>query len=253
MGREVKLHYPPQRIISLVPSQTELLYDLGLNEEVVGITKFCEHPENWYNSKPKVGGTKNIDFSRIESLLPDLIIGNKEENDKSAIEILQQKYPVWMSDVVTLDDALWMIKAVGEIVGRNERSVAIANQISANFRSVKNQNARVLYLIWKNPWMGAGSNTFIDTMLKTMGLTNVLDGVQRYPELTLEQIQHLNPDQLFFSSEPFPFQEKHMDELRALLPNAKFTLVDGQYFSWYGSRLLSSPAYFNALSLKGRD
>ncbi|MCB0491157.1 MAG: ABC transporter substrate-binding protein [Cyclobacteriaceae bacterium] len=246
LGNEVKFNYPPQRIISLVPSQTELLYDLELEERVVGITKFCERPSRWHQTKTKVGGTKKLQLKTIEALEPDLIIGNKEENEKESIEILQLKYPVWMSDIVTLDDALWMINGVGELTGSLEKSRAINNKITQAFAKVKKHKASVLYLIWRNPWMGAGKGTFIDAMLDQMGLTNVLT-TSRYPELSAEQIQVLNPDHVFFSSEPYPFQENHIFELKDIIPHSKLTLVDGQFFSWYGSRLIGAPGYFNTL------
>jgi ABC-type Fe3+-hydroxamate transport system substrate-binding protein len=246
LGNEIKFNYPPQRIISLVPSQTELLCDLGLEEKVVGITKFCERPSSWHHTKTKVGGTKKLQFKTIDSLDPDLIIGNKEENEKNNIEILQRKYPVWMSDIATLEEALRMIIGVGELTGSIEKSRAINNQIIQAFSGVKKQKARVLYLIWRNPWMGAGKNTFIDAMLDQMGLTNVIT-TSRYPELSVEQIQLLNPDHVFLSSEPYPFQEKHFFELKDIIPHSKLTLVDGQFFSWYGSRLSKAPDYFNSL------
>lgn len=246
LGNEVKFNYPPQRIISLVPSQTELLYDLELEERVVGITKFCECPSSWHQTKTRIGGTKKLQLKTIEALEPDLIIGNKEENEKESIEILQLKYPVWMSDIVTLDDALWMINGVGELTGSLEKSRAINNKITQAFAKAKKHKASVLYLIWRNPWMGAGKGTFIDAMLDQMGLTNVLT-TSRYPELSAEQIQVLNPDHVFFSSEPYPFQENHIFELKDIIPHSKLTLVDGQFFSWYGSRLIGAPGYFNTL------
>ncbi|MEQ8424636.1 MAG: helical backbone metal receptor [Cyclobacteriaceae bacterium] len=247
MGRKVKFNFPPTRIVSLVPSQTELLYDLGFNEQVVGITKFCEHPSSWRELKVKVGGTKKLKLEVIDSLDPDLIIGNKEENNKESIEALQQKYPVWMSDIVTLDDAFWMINEIGEITGKGAKGKAISNQITASFSNLKKRKAKVLYLIWRRPWMGAGSNTFINSMLEQMGLTNVLSNIPRYPELSVEQIESLEPDHVFLSSEPYPFQKKHIRELKGILPDTCFTLVDGQYFSWYGSRLVGAPVYFNSL------
>jgi ABC-type Fe3+-hydroxamate transport system substrate-binding protein len=250
MGNEVKISYPPKRIISLVPSQTELLYDLGLDNEVVGITKFCEHPARWHSTKIKVGGTKKLNVEVIDSIQPDLIIGNKEENDKESIEILQQKYAVWMSDIVTLNDALWMINAVGDLTNTVDKSKNIAAQTISSFTQIRQREARVLYLIWRNPWMGAGSGTFIHSMLEQMGQTNVLENLTRYPELTTTQIQALSPDHVFLSSEPYPFDEKHLEELKRILPSAQVTLVDGQYFSWYGSRLMKAPRYFNTLGIK---
>jgi len=243
---EVQFSYPPQRIISLVPSQTELLYDLGLGDRVVGITKFCERPASWYKKKTKVGGTKKLNLDVIDSLHPDLIIGNKEENDKESIEFLQKRYSVWMSDIVTLEDALGMINGIGDLTNSIEKSEAIKSQIVRAFSKLKKHKGSVLYLIWRNPWMGAGKDTFIDTMLDQMGLTNVLSST-RYPELSEVQIKELNPDHIFLSSEPYPFKKKHFSELQDIFPHSRLTLVDGQFFSWYGSRLIGAPAYLNSL------
>ncbi|MEQ8362719.1 MAG: helical backbone metal receptor [Cyclobacteriaceae bacterium] len=247
MGNEVKFDYPPKRIVSLVPSQTELLYDLGLWDRVVGITKFCELPLSWHKTKTKVGGTKRLRIDSIDALRPDLIIGNKEENDKESIETLQRKYPVWMSDIVTLQEALWMINSIAELTDTITQGKIITKKIGSAFAQIKKREASVLYLIWRGPWMGAGANTFINTMLEHMGLTNVLANNKRYPVLTKTQIQDLDPDYVFLSSEPYPFQEKHFSELQDILPHSKLTLVDGQFFSWYGSRLLQAPDYFNSL------
>ncbi len=239
-----------KRIISLVPSQTELLWDLGLHEELVGITKFCIHPNEMYTSKTRVGGTKTLDIEKIRLLKPDLIIGNKEENEKEQILALQKEFNVWMSDIYTLNDAYKMILDIGEIVNKKGESEQLVNSIKSSFESIKNYNKTVLYLIWKDPFMAAGKATFIGDMLGQINLMNVLyDSELRYPELTIEQIQQLNPEVVFLSTEPFPFKDKHINELHALLPNAKIKLVDGELFSWYGSRLLKSAEYFNNLEI----
>jgi ABC-type Fe3+-hydroxamate transport system substrate-binding protein len=226
MGNQVLLTRPPQRIISLVPSQTELLFDLGLDETVLGITKFCIHPSDWLSHKVVVGGTKKFRFDIIDKLDPDLIIGNKEENYQEGIEALREKYPVWMSDIHTLETALSMIESIGQLVGKQEQAIEI-----------------------KKPWMAVGSNTFVHSLLTILGLRNTLEFKTRYPELTEEEIRELNADCIFLSSEPFPFDESHVDEIRRISPMSKILLVDGEMFSWYGSRLLQSPDYFNTLSL----
>jgi ABC-type Fe3+-hydroxamate transport system substrate-binding protein len=246
-GASVEVNFPPQRIISLVPSQTELLHALGLESEVVGITKFCELPESWYRSKPKVGGTKTLNMNSIDQLRPDLILGNKEENEKQGIEALRKKYPVWLSDVSTLEDALQMIRAIGVLTMKEKESAVLIEEISQRFRRVRIRSGTVLYLIWKKPWMGAGADTFIHAMLEAMGLTNVLRDVSRYPQLTLDEIQQLDPEIILLSSEPYPFNEHHVGELKNALPHASVALVDGRYFSWYGSRLVHAPDYFNSI------
>lgn len=248
LGNLIQVPFPPQRIVSLVPSQTELLADLGLNDQVVGITKFCVHPKSWKKSKTIVGGTKKFDFDKIHSLKPDLIIGNKEENYQEGIEELRKHYPVWMSDIVTLEDALSMIHKVGVLTDCTERASVVVNDINNSFSSIQKLPAfKTLYLIWKNPWMGAAPGTFIDEMLKICGLENCLDNKTRYPELTADEIRELNPELILLSSEPYPFREKHLGELQKLCPNARVLLVDGEMFSWYGSRLIKFPAYAEQL------
>lgn len=246
MGNEVNFYFPPQRIVSLVPSQTELLFDLGLDDRVVGITKFCEHPPIWQQTKTKVGGTKKLRLSEIDQLRPDLIIGNKEENDRDSINELQRKYPVWLSYIVTFDDALAMITAVGEMVGKSEEAKTMADAIEIKFQGLKKKSGSVLYLIWRSPWMAAGTSTFINSIICLLGFTNVVTK-QRYPEITIEEMKSMNPDYIFLSSEPFPFNKEHIAELKKHLPGTKIMLVDGQFFSWYGSRLLRAPDYFNQL------
>jgi ABC-type Fe3+-hydroxamate transport system substrate-binding protein len=241
----------PQRIVSLVPSQTELLFDLGLEEETVGITKFCVHPESWFRSKTRVGGTKSINIDKIKALKPDLILANKEENVKDQIEALTEIAPVWVSDIRTLEDGLEMIRTVGKLTDRFEKADIIAKLIQHRFehlqQSIPQQKQSTLYLIWRNPWMSIGQDTFIHHIMQTAGLNNVCGDQTRYPELTDEQIIKLNPSLILLSSEPYPFKEKHIAELQSLLPQAKILLVDGELFSWYGSRLLHTPPYLEKL------
>ena len=240
----------PKRIISLVPSQSELLWDLGLREELIGITKFCIHPPELFNSVTRIGGTKSIKIDKIRALKPDLIIGNKEENEYSQIMEIQKEFPVWMSDIYNLNDSLTMIKSVGEIINRVEEAIQLAHTIQHSFDDLKTISKRVLYLIWE-PYMAAGKATFISDMLQKMGLENVLqDNNGRYPSLNMEEIKLLNPEFIFLSSEPYPFKEQHIQEFKSQLPNSIILLVDGELFSWYGSRLLKSVAYFNELNLK---
>jgi ABC-type Fe3+-hydroxamate transport system substrate-binding protein len=249
LGRQVEFDFPPQRIISLVPSQTELLSDLGLADRVVGITKFCVHPKEWYVSKTKVGGTKKFQFDRIDSIQPDLIIGNKEENYEQGIHQLASKYPVWMSDITCWESAMEMIKAVGSLVDESVKAELLLNEIDDRFKEVRPFAGRkVLYFIWRNPWMAAGKNTFIDAMLTKIGLVNCIHA-ERYPELSFEEVRRLSPDVILLSSEPFPFQPKNREELQQILPHTKIILVDGEMFSWYGSRLLKAADYFSSLRL----
>ncbi|MFM1876679.1 MAG: hypothetical protein RL266_2416 [Bacteroidota bacterium] len=246
LGRKVKTTWPLQRIVSLVPSQTELLFELGLEQRVVGITKFCVHPNEWFKNKTRVGGTKHIHFHTIRELDPDLIIANKEENNQEDIEALEKDFPVWVSDVNDLDSALEMIRSIAQITDSDASQ--LISEIDSGFDELKplNSSKRVLYLIWKNPYMAAGSDTFITDMLQRCGFENVVSD-SRYPQLTDQQIVDLNPEVILLSSEPFPFKEKHINELQELLPNATILLVDGEMFSWYGSRLKFAHSYFQSL------
>jgi len=247
LNTTILLESTPKRIVSLVPSQTEFLYDIGLDEEVVGITKFCIHPSHWLKSKTLIGGTKNVDLEKVKALQPDLIIGNKEENTKEDIETLRAIAPVWMSDIFTLEDALSMMRSIGDMVGKSEESLGITSEIQRKFKEFKPQNSEktILYLIWRKPYIGVASETFIDDMLQRCGYSNVLKSFNRYPTLELEE--NLNPDIVLLSSEPYPFKEKHVLELKETFPKAEIKLVDGEMFSWYGSRLKNSVLYFKEM------
>jgi ABC-type Fe3+-hydroxamate transport system substrate-binding protein len=252
IGRTIELPRIPSRIISLVPSQTELLFSLGLDEQVVGITKFCIHPASWFRSKPRIGGTKAIDSARIDALQPDLIIANKEENDRQQVEALAARYPVWVSDVKTLSDALTMIRSVGALTGKEAEARDLANEIDARFSILPAppKTSPAAYLIWYRPWMAAGSDTFIHQMLRYCGLDNVFGDQGRYPQIDTSDLKALTsiPDlTILLSSEPYPFRQRHIEEIKQTLPHAKALLVDGELFSWYGSRLLDAPAYFRQL------
>lgn len=249
LGRLIEFNFPPQRIISLVPSQTELLLDLGLDERVVGVTKFCVHPKDRVRAKAKIGGTKKFQFDIIDSLQPDLILGNKEENYEDGIKRLAADYPVWMSDVAGWESAMEMILSIGDLVDERRSAARLVREIRQGFEKVKLfAPARTLYLIWRNPWMAAGKNTFIDTVLSKIGLVNCLHH-ERYPELSWGEIKDLSPEIILLPSEPFPFQHDHVTELQYLLPPARIILVDGEMFSWYGSRLLKAPHYFLSIGL----
>lgn len=250
LHRTIEIPFHPQCIISLVPSQTELLYHLGLGDRVVGITKFCIHPDEWFRSKPRVGGTKDVDIERIRMLKPDLIIGNKEENERANIEALEQEFPVWMSDVRNLDGALEMIRLVGQLVGHEPEARQLNHLIGTAFETLRplDPPLSVAYVIWREPLMVAGRNTFIDDMLRRCGLENAFgDRGDRYVELSPSELAAADPDMILLSSEPYPFQEKHILEFNMICPGAPVRLVDGEFFSWYGSRLAQAPAYFGTV------
>lgn len=249
LQRKVYVDEFPKRIVSLVPSITELLADLNLNAEVVGITKFCVHPENWFNIKTRIGGTKNVNINKIISLQPDLIIANKEENVKDQTELLEKIVPVFITDVNDFNAALQMIEQIGAITNKAEAATLIIQKIKNEFELLKmpKKKLRVCYLIWKDPYMTIGGDTFIHSMLLKCGFENIFSERKRYPEITVEEIKNENFDVLLLSSEPYPFRQKHYYELQSHLPDKKILLVDGEMFSWYGSRLILTTEYFKKL------
>lgn len=255
IGNIITLPNHPIRIISLVPSQTELLYDLGLESEVIGITKFCVHPKTWFTNKTRIGGTKAINIEQIKSLQPDLIIGNKEENVKEQIEALQLIAPVWLSDINTLEDALDMIFTIGQLTNKAPEATSLISKIRLSFNQLSSNESlatnhppiNTAYLIWQNPYMTVGGDTFIGDMIRRCGLQNVFEDQKRYPIVTLQDLIDRNCKLLLLSTEPFPFTQKYIDALQKQLPAVTILLVDGEMFSWYGSRLLPAAGYLRQL------
>ena len=250
IGHTLELTEHPLRIVSLVPSQTEYLYGLGLEEQIVGQTLFCVHPQDKFKKAFKIGGTKKVNIPRIQALKPDIIIANKEENIKAQIEALGLDFPVWTSDIKTIEDAVDMMEKLAIIFGKENESKPIVEGVKNSFFSSKTISKKhsALYLVWRKPWMGAGRDTFINYMMEQAGFKNIItEKESRYPSLFMEDIKNYKPEYILLSSEPFPFDEDHVKELQNELPDAKILLVDGEMFSWYGSRLLSSMEYFRTL------
>jgi ABC-type Fe3+-hydroxamate transport system substrate-binding protein len=248
LNRLINLQVTPRRIISTVPSQTELLFELGLDNKIIGITSFCTHPAGKVNNVTKIGGTKKLNIELIKALKPDLIIANKEENQKEQVEQLMQLCPIWISDINDLPGAIHMIESMGEMLRCKTKAMKITQAITNRFNELTNISVkqRVAYLIWRKPYMAAGRGTFINSMLQYCGLNNAFD-LDRYPEITAGTLAKANPGLIFLSSEPYPFKDKHISEFKAIVPNAKIILVDGEMFSWYGSRLSQAPRYFTSL------
>ncbi|NDC78264.1 MAG: cobalamin-binding protein [Chitinophagia bacterium] len=254
LGCEVNLSGPARRIVSLVPSQTELLHDLGLDAEVVGITRFCVHPPHWRRTKTRIGGTKDVRVERICSLAPDLVIANREENVKEQVEAIRSFCPVWTSDVNDLADATEMIRSVGRLTGREAAAGSMAQSIIDAFAASGSveESIRTAYLIWRDPWMAAGGDTFIHDMMRRCGFSNVFADRPRYPVTTLSELSQAGVELVLLSSEPYPFRERDLEAVRRALPRTEVRLVDGEMFSWYGSRLRESARYLMGMSVSGR-
>ncbi len=244
-----------QRIISLVPSITLLLFDLGLENSIAGRTKFCIHPKEKINSIPTIGGTKNSDIQKIKQLNPDLIFATKEENEKETIDELKKDFNVIIFDIKNLDDNYKMIAKIGKLTSSEIKAQEIITQTKQHFDELKksiiklpNSQINTLYLIWRKPYMTIGKDTFIHTMLEQLGLKNMFDHQTRYPIIQNLQTSYFSKCQLvLLSSEPYPFTQQHIKEIQEQLPNAKILLVDGEFFSWYGSKMMYTPIYFNTL------
>ena len=235
LGNIVSIPRNPQRIISLVPSITEFLYALGMGERVVGITKFCIYPELWFQTKTRIGGTKTPDFDKIKALSPDLIIGNKEENQEDDITRLRELAPVYMSDVNSIEDMYEMIRDLATILGVEAEGPRWVEQWKAylNRNTHKGQGKKALYVIWKDPIMVVGKGTYIDSYLTAIGYENCVKE-SRYPVWS-ENVVY-NPEVVLLSTEPYPFKETDFEYFKSLFPNAEVALVSGEEFSWYGVR-----------------
>ena len=250
LGRILNVPLPPQRIVSLVPSQTELLVHLGLEAQLVGITKFCVHPAHLRTTKTIVGGTKQIHFDRIKQLQPDIILCNKEENTQDIVREAHTIAPVHVSDIRTITHTQTLIDQYGDLFEKRAEAQALNGQITTRLKQFRIQikarpRYKVAYCIWKDPWMVAGNDTFINGLLEWNQLKNAFaNHFGRYPEVELQDFKDV--DYILLSSEPYPFTEKHIAEIQEHT-HAKVLLVDGEYFSWYGSRLVKAFDYFKNL------
>lgn len=247
--RVVSLPESRERVVSLCPSITETVAELAA-QTLVGRTRYCIHPAGVIADIPTVGGTKNPNVDAIRGLQPDLIIAEKEENRQEDVLALQSVAPVWVFDIRTVANALRMIRQLGLLLHRRVAAEHLASGIEECWPQIPvgAKSERVLYLIWRKPWMAAAGGTYIDSVLGSLGLINVLGDQQRYPELTVSSLKTLKPDRVLLSSEPYPFNSTHQDELREVLPDAKIELVDGEAFSWYGSRMLASASLLMAMA-----
>lgn len=256
LGNEIRLDSSPKRIISLVPSLTELLYDLDVENHIVGITKFCVHPYSAKQTKEIVGGTKNCKFDKIKFLQPDIILCNKEENTQEIVEKCSQICHVHVSDIYTIDDTKELIYQYGVIFNRRTQANAINQKLDFKLNDFRNyisdkKTIKTAYFIWRNPWMAAGSRTFINHILQLNKFYNIYKHKTRYPEVAIENIRKEgDPELILLSSEPYPFKEEHAFEIGIHTHHAKTVFVNGEMFSWYGTRLLKSFDYFKKLREK---
>lgn len=235
------------KVVSLVPSITEALFDLGLTEnEIVGRTKFCIHPKEKVKNVEIIGGTKNLNLEKIRSLQPDIILANKEENVKDQVEELMKDFKVTVTNIENIEDNYYLLKTLGNLFNKEEKAQHYNLKIYDVLQNSKiNPPIKAAYLIWKNPYMTVGSDTFIDKVLKEIGFENLFEDHKRYPEIKTEDLA--DADVILLSSEPFPFKEKHILELKKFYPDKKIMIVDGEAFSWYGTHIAKCENYFKEL------
>ena len=248
--------YP--RIISMVPSLTELLHDLDLLDNIVGCTKFCIHPQNLLKDIPKFGGTKCVDSSVILDLKPTHIIMNIDENKKELFKQFKNKnVEVIVTHPKTPLDNLILFEMFGDIFSRKE----LANMLSIKFKqslqklqndSKFNKPKNVLYLIWRKPWMSVSQDTYISKMLELINYNTVnFQSAERYPSISETEFLSCNCDLILLSSEPYPFKEKHIAEIKTLCKNCdEVSLIDGEKISWYGSRAIKGLDYLREIAIK---
>jgi len=241
----------PQRLVSLVPSLTETLLYCGLENNVLGRTRYCIHPAGKVDKIISTGGTKDPDLDKIKYIQPDLILATMEENRKEDIELLAKIFPVFVGDISDKESLIQYLKSLNELL-HNECMATLVNQLTEFKIPCLAAPKSALYLIWQKPIMTIGNDTFIHFTLESTGFKSVSHQYQRYPQLSVDEIRLLYPEYILLSSEPYRFKEKHLDFYRVLFPESQVILVDGEMFSWYGSRLLQTPAYFENLFKKMR-
>ena len=270
IGRMHALARADARIVSLVPSITELLFDLGVGDRLVGRTGFCIHPKDSIKTVPKVGGTKSVDIERIRELVPTHLIVNIDENEKPTIDKLASFVPnVIVTHPLGPLENLPLYRLLGGIFGRESRAAELCEAFRKAYSAAVGACAalpheRVLYLIWKAPWMTVSRDTYISRTLAAVGWdTVVIESKDRYPKIELTPALLASVDRILLSSEPYAFRERDLDEIRQMLGAAnnyfvptpmeefespvKVSLIDGEMTSWYGSRAIKGMKYLSRL------
>src|SRR5690625_675706 len=230
LGRTVEYSYPPKRIISIVPGITDNLYSLNLENEIVGRTRYCIYPKDKVQQAKTIGGTKRVKADQIRELEPDLIIAEKEENTKEIVEILEKEFPVYVCELQSVQDTYKIIKDLGEVTDREPEAEKLQAEIKAAFNSLPSgQGKKFAYVIWQNPYMVAGANTYITSLMEKMEFVNAFSEYEgRYPTVTEDDFRNTELDYIFLATEPFPFQEKHIKEFSEQYPEVTVMSLDGE-------------------------
>ncbi len=248
------------KIACLVPSITELLFDLNLGKRVVARTGYCIHPEKFVKTIPKVGGTKQINFKKLKKLAPSHIVLNLEENTKECALTLKEFIPnLVVTHPTKFEDNFLLFELIGGVFNEKQSAVNLAAELKAqiaksDFRlHPERTQLNVLYLIWKDPWMSVAPTTYIADVLKQVNFLQIgLPSEREYPTVDFSLVDWANVDAVLLSTEPYSFsaedQRNLKEQLESLTSKAiPVVIVDGELMSWYGSRSLKTPAYLNQL------
>jgi len=248
-GRELALGRAPRRIVSLIPSVTETLFALGLDEAIVGVTVYCVEPRAGVARKTKVGGEKNPKLELIRELTPDLVIANVEENLKTHVDQLREwGIPVWVTYPRTVAEGIGMVRELGELTATRTRAAAIADELEAllaagQARTAARPPVPVFYPIWRAPYMTINADTYVHDMLAVCGGRNVFGArPERYPTISLEEVRAARPDVIVLPDEPFRFRAIHIQDFAPYtdipaVARGRIHLMDGKLFCWYGPRI----------------
>jgi ABC-type Fe3+-hydroxamate transport system substrate-binding protein len=231
LGRTFDFPTPPARVVSLVPSLTETLFDLGAGDAVVGVTDFCIFPENL--DRPRVGGTKNPRIDEIRALHPDLVYVNLEENLERHASQIAAFAPVFVTEPKTVDDVASLITTLGAIHRRSERAHELNETLARERVSIVPFTFAVP--IWKKPWMWCGGDTYVSNLVESIGGHNVLHDRERYPTISLDDVLALHPDIVFLPDEPYLFTSADAAEIRGPRVIGPFA---GHLFTWHGTRTI---------------
>ena len=247
LGKTIFINKIPKRIVSLCPSITETLCELGLSDKIIACTDYCIHPIDKVKNINKIGGPKNFSEEKILKLSPDIIFAVKEENDANKIINISKKITTYVFDINSIKEGIELIKALGNIFEIQNIANVFIEKILEGYKNLPkvNSNIQSLYLVWKNPYIAVGGGSFIDSVLNKLNLRNCLrNSEKKYPKINLNNFEN-NFDLIILPSEPYRFSNKDIDELENVFPEKVIIKVDGEMFSWYGTHQLKAISYFN--------
>ncbi len=237
LGREHSFDAPPRRVVSLVPSLTETLFDIGAGDAVIGITDFCTFPEDL--DRRRLGGTKNPDVAAIRALEPDLVYVNVEENLARHAKQIEEFAPVFATEPRTVGDVATLIATLGAIHRRD-----VAMWVDRLKPVLQRASFRFLCAIWKRPWMWCGGDTYVSNLIESVGGVNLLKHRERYPSMDLDCALALEPQVVFLPDEPYAFTADDAKEIEANVVGP----FPGHLVTWHGTRTVKGLEFLSGLA-----